>query len=105
MTNYHVLREFDTGATRAELDQAVDRSRAAVEEMRGEGIGIAYIGSQVFDGEDGLAQATMCRYDAPSEADVRDHSKRAELPLSSVFVTGVPLDGIAPESGVAMKAA
>ncbi|MFC7098443.1 nickel-binding protein [Halobaculum marinum] len=105
MTNYHVLRLFGDGVSRDELDAAVERSRATVEEMRGEGTSIAYLGSDVLDGSDGLAHGTMCKYDATSEEVVRKHSERAELPLSEVFVPGTPLAGIAPESGVAMKAA
>lgn len=105
MTNYDVLREFESGLSEEELEQAVDRSSTAIEEMREEGAVISYLGSDVFTDEDGLAWATMCRYDADSEDDVREHSERATLPVRNVFVRGIPLAGIAPRSGVVPKAA
>lgn len=105
MTNYAVLREFEQGLTQADLDDAVERSGAVIEEMRGEGTAISYLGSSVFTDEQGLAWATMCRYDADSEATVEDHSERSELPFSGVFRPGTSLEGIAPETGIRPKAA
>ena len=105
MTNYEVLREFDSGLSESELERAVERSSGAIEEMRGEGTVISYLGSEVFTDESGLAWATMCRYDADSEGVVREHSERAKLPVNGVFFRGTPLGGIAPRTGVVPKAA
>lgn len=105
MTNYEVYREFDSGLSGDDLEQAVERSGAAIEEMRGEGESISYLGSQVFVDEDEMAWATMCRYDATSEEAVRDLSERAELPVNEVFLRGTPLHGIAPKAGVARQTA
>lgn len=105
MTNYDVLRQFGDGITQAELDQAVDRSNEATESMREDGHAISYIGSEVFVNEAGNVMATMCRYDAESEADVREQSDRGELPVSDVFLRGKAVDAQAPRAGVATKAA
>jgi len=105
MTNYSVLREFDSGLSRDTLEAAGDRSIETIEEMRGEGTAISYLGSDVFVDEDGLAWGTICEYDADSEATLSEHSERAELPVSGVWMRGNPLAGVAPRTGVAPKPA
>lgn len=105
MTNYDVLRQFGDGITQAELDQAVDRSNEATESMREDGHAISYIGSEVFVDETDNVMATMCRYDAESESDVREQSERGELPISDVFLRGKAVDAAAPRAGVGTKAA
>lgn len=104
MTNYDVFREFGAGITQAELDEAVERSNEATESMREDGHAISYIGSEVFVDEDGAIVATMCRYDAESENDVREQSERGELPFSAVFRRGTAVDAQAPRAGVGSKA-
>lgn len=105
MTNYNVLREFAGGITQDELDQAVERSSEAIESMREDGHAISYLGSEVFVDEAGSIMATMCRYDAESESDVREQSERGELPISGVFLRGKSVDANAPRAGVVPKAA
>jgi hypothetical protein len=105
MTNYDVLREFADGITQAELDQAVERSDAATESMREDGHAISYVGSDVFTDGAGGIMATMCRYDAESEGDVREQSRRGELPVSGVFRRGQAIDAHAPRAGVGQKRA
>jgi hypothetical protein len=73
--------------------------------MREDGHAISYIGSEVFVNEAGKIMATMCRYDAESENDVREQSERGELPISSVFLRGTPVDAEAPRAGVSKKGA
>ncbi|WP_318567570.1 nickel-binding protein [Salinigranum marinum] len=105
MTNYDVLREFESGINNEQLEQAVERSGKAIEALRSEGTAMSYLGSQTFLNEDGSIGATMCRYDADSEASLRDHSERAGLAVSDIFVVGPPHAGVAPKSGVVSKAA
>jgi hypothetical protein len=105
MTNYDVLREFETGITNEQLEQAVESSAEAIEELRTQGVPMSYLGSQTFLNEDGSIGATMCRYDADSEATLRKHSERAGLAVSDVFAVGPPHDGMAPKTGVTSKSA
>lgn len=105
MTNYNVFREFGDGITEADLDEAVARSNEATESMRNDGHTIAYTGSDVFVNETGSIVATMCHYDAESEADILEQSERGELPISGVFLRGTPVDAVAPRSGVMQKVA
>lgn len=105
MTNYDVFCEFDSGITEEQLEQAVDRSWDAIEELRSEGIPMSYLGSQTFLDEDGLIVATMCRYDVDSEETLRDHAQRAELAVSDIYLVGPPHAGVAPKAGVMSKAA
>lgn len=104
MTNYDVLREFGDGITQADLDQAVARSSEATESMREDGHAFSYLGSEVFVNETGSIMATICRYDAESEADVLEHSELGELPVSGVFLRGTPVDATAPRAGVMKQA-
>lgn len=105
MTNFDVIREFESGLSEQELAGAVERSSDAIEEMREEGTVISYLGSEVFVDEDGLGWMTICRYDADDEETIRDHSERATLPVRKVLFRGTPLAGIAPRSGVVPQAA
>lgn len=105
MTNYDVFRTFEAGITDEQLEQAVERSGDAIEDLRSEGTLMSYLGSQTFLDEDGLIGATMCRYDAESIDVIRDHSDRAELPVIDVFEVGPWHVGLAPKSGVAQKVA
>ena len=103
MTNYDVLREFEAGITNEQLEQAVESSGEAIEELRTGGVPMSYLGSQTFLNEDGSIGATMCRYDADSEATLREHSERAGLAVSDIFVVGPPHAGMAPKTGVTSK--
>ena len=105
MTNYDVFREFGDGITQSELDQAVERSGDAIESMREGGRTISYLGSEVFVDDEGTIMATLCRYDAESESDVREHSDRGQLPISGVYLRGDPVAARAPRAGVGQKAA
>lgn len=105
MTNYDVFREFEPGITDEQLEQAVERSGEAIEELRSEGTPISYLGSQTFLNADGSIGATMCRYDADSEETLRAHGERAGLAVSDIFVVGPPHAGVAPKAGVTPKAA
>lgn len=105
MTNYDVLREFEAGITSEQLEQAVESSGEAIEELRSEGVQMSYLGSQTFLNGDGMIGATMCRYDADSEATLRKHSDRAGLAVSGIFVVGPPHAGVAPKSGVTSESA
>lgn len=105
MTNFDVLREFGSGITQAELDSAVERSGEGIEAMREDGHAISYLGSEVFVDDEGTIMATLCRYDAGSETEVREHSERAELPVTGVFRRGTPVDATAPRAGVVAKTA
>ncbi|SFG53206.1 Protein of unknown function [Halopelagius inordinatus] len=105
MTNYDVLREFEAGITTEQLEQAVESSGDAIDELRSEGVPMSYLGSQTFLKGDGSIGATMCRYDADSETTLREHSERAGLAVSDIFVVGPPHAGVAPKVSVAPKSA
>lgn len=73
--------------------------------MREDGHAISYIGWEVFVDDAGAIVATMCRYGAESESDVREQSERGELPISGVFRRGKAVDATAPRAGVGPKTA
>jgi len=103
MTNYDVLREFETGITNEQLEQAVESSGEVIEELRTKGVPMSYLGSQTFLNEDGSIGATVCRYDADSEATLREHSERAGLAVERYLRGRPPHAGMAPKTGVTSK--
>lgn len=87
-----ILRELDEPITQADLDDAVDASGNALEELRDEGVDIQWESSEVLENEDGIV-GTFCRYQAESEDAIREHAERAGLPATKITRRGSPLEG------------
>ncbi len=75
MPRYLIERSVP-GLTRAELDAAARRSMAVIADMPD----IVWIRSYVSDAEGKI----YCEYDAPSPDAVREHARRAGLPVDRV---------------------
>ena len=75
MPRYLIERTVGT-ITRDELDAAAHKSIAAMDGMNG----IVWIRSYVSDAEGKI----YCEYDAPSPEAVREHARRAGLPVDRV---------------------
>ena len=75
MPRYIIERTVGTLAAH-ELQAAAMRSKAVIAEMPG----IVWIKSYVSDAEGKI----YCEYDAPSEDAVREHARRAGLPVDRV---------------------
>lgn len=69
--------------TREELDVASRRSMAAISEIPG----VVWIRSYVSEAEGKI----YCEYDAPSPEAVREHARRAGLPVDSVAEVSLEL--------------
>jgi hypothetical protein len=75
MPRYLIERTVGT-ITREELKNASHKSMAAMEDMSG----IVWIRSYVSDSEGKI----YCEYDAPSPEAVREHARRAGLPVDRI---------------------
>lgn len=75
MPRYIIERSW-TPLTREELDAAGRRSVAVVDEMPG----VVWIRSYVSDIEGKI----YCEYDAPDQEAVREHARRAGLPVDRI---------------------
>ncbi len=91
--DYLILRELDEAITEEQLDEAVDASGAALEELREDGVDIEWIDSEVMTDDDGGVVGTFCHYRAESEDAVYEHADRAGLPATRVTRRGDPLGG------------
>jgi hypothetical protein len=92
-TDFLILRELDDPITYDDLDEAADASGAALEELRGEGVDIEWVDSDVLEDETGQVTGTFCHYRAESEDAIYDHAERAGLPATRVSRQGEPLAG------------
>jgi hypothetical protein len=93
LQDFLILRELDDTITRDELDEAATQSGAALEELRGEDVGIQWIDSEVLTDDEGLVAGTFCHYQAEDESAVREHADRAGLPATKITRRGEPLAG------------
>jgi len=92
VNDYLILRELDEAITREQLDEAVEASGNALNELREEGVDIEWVDSEVLTDDDGVV-GTFCHYRAESEDAVREHADRAGLPATKVTRRGSPLEG------------
>ncbi|MEW6119949.1 MAG: DUF4242 domain-containing protein [Pseudomonadota bacterium] len=85
MKNYVILRR-DGWKTMGDLEQAAARSRKVGDDQMASDI--RWIRSYVLDETNG-SKGTVCIYQAASEEAIREHARRADLPVDEV----IPLDG------------
>jgi hypothetical protein len=93
MKDYLILRELDDPIGRDDLDAAAEKSGETLEELRGEGVDIRWVESEVLTNDDGDVTGTFCHYQAESEDAVREHADRAGLPATRIDRKGEPLGG------------
>jgi len=93
LTDFLILRELDDPITREQLDDAVDASSDALEELRSEGVDIEWEDSEVLADEAGRVTGTFCHYRAEDESVVREHADRAGLPATMISRRDEPLEG------------
>jgi hypothetical protein len=91
--DYLIRRELDEAITQEQLEEAVEASGAALEELRDEGVDIEWVDSEVMTDEEGGILGTFCHYRAESESAVHEHGDRAGLPVTQVTQRGEPLGG------------
>lgn len=93
LQDFLILRELDGAITQEQLDEAAAQSGETLEELRGEGVGIRWVDSEVLTDDEGGITGTFCHYEAESEEAVREHADRAGLPATKVTRRGEPLSG------------
>ncbi|MFL9708875.1 nickel-binding protein, partial [Aeromonas veronii] len=67
LREYLILRELDDPISQEQLDGAAATSGETLEELRGEGVGIEWVESEVLTNDDGEVTGTFCQYRAESE--------------------------------------
>jgi hypothetical protein len=72
----YIIERSVPGLTRAELDAAGRRSVAVLDEMSG----VVWIRSYVSDTDGKI----YCEYDAPHPEAIREHARRAGLPVDRI---------------------
>ena len=93
MQDFLILRELDGTITEEQLDEAGAQSGETLDELRGEGVDIRWVDSEVLTDEEGGITGTFCHYEAESEEAVREHADRAGLPATKITHRGEPLSG------------
>jgi hypothetical protein len=85
----YMVERYLPGITEQELHAAIDRVKAAAEQMQAEGVAVRYLGS-TFAPED---QCCFCLFAGPSPAAVQAANQQAEFPHARI----VPAVRISPE--------
>jgi hypothetical protein len=93
VNDYLILRELDGAISKEQLEDGVEASGNALEELREEGVDIEWVDSEVMTDDDGSVVGTFCHYRAESEDAIEEHAERAGLPATEVTRRGEPLDG------------
>jgi len=93
LNDFLILRALDEPITREQLGEAVEASGTALKELRGEDVDIIWVDSEVLTNDDGKVTGTFCHYRAESEETVREHGRRAGLPVTQIHYRGQPLEG------------
>ena len=93
LTDYLVLREINPPVTHAERERASERSIAALETVRDDGVEIDWVQSEIMTDEDDMVTGTFCHFRAESEDALHDHADCAGIPVSRIFRRGPLVDG------------
>lgn len=93
LKEFLILRDLPEPISVPELEAAAETSEEVLEELRGEGVGIEWVESEVLTNADGEVTGTFCRYRAEDEEAVREHADRAGLPATRIDHRGEPLAG------------
>ncbi|MEF8797350.1 MAG: DUF4242 domain-containing protein [Salinivenus sp.] len=93
LNDFLILRTLDDPITREQLGEAVEASGQALKELRGEDVDIIWVDSEVLTNDDGEVTGTFCHYRAKDEDTVREHGRRAGLPVTQIHHRGQPLEG------------
>ncbi|MFD1586492.1 DUF4242 domain-containing protein [Halorientalis brevis] len=93
LEDFLILRALDEPITEEDLHAAGEKSGEVLEALRDEGTGIRWVESEVMTNEDGQVTGTFCHYQAESEAALREHAERADLPATRIDRRGQPLEG------------
>lgn len=92
-SEFLILRELNDPVSRDDLDDAVEASGDALEELRAEGADIRWESSEVLRNENDGIVGTFCHYEAESEDVIEEHGERAGLPVTNITRRGEPLEG------------
>lgn len=93
LEDFLIFRELDEPVTPDDLNAVDVRSTEVRSELRDEGVEIWAIQSEAMQNEHGDVTGTHCHYQAESEEAVREHARRAELPVTRLDRRGKPVGG------------
>ena len=93
LEDYLILRVLEEPITQEDLQAVDERSTAIRQELNDEGITVLSVESEVLTDDQGNVTGTHCHYQAEGEGAVREHAKRAELPISRIDRPGRALGG------------
>lgn len=93
LEDFLILRLLDNPVSHAERERASERSIAALDTVRDDGIGIEWVESQIMTNEDDEVTATLCHFMAEDEDALYEHAECAGLPVTQVYCRGEPVEG------------
>jgi hypothetical protein len=76
----YVVERYLPGLSRTDLLPGLSKLEPAIEELRGEGSVVRYLGSTIVLGD----EACFCQFEGPSETAVADVNRKAGLPFDRI---------------------
>lgn len=85
LIDFGIWRRMDEDLTAEHTKRdALEASQGAIAELREEGIEVEWVRTDVLEDPEGDTDCAYCHYRAPSEEAIREHSDRADLPVTEL---------------------
>ena len=85
LIDFGIWREMDEELTNEEAKQeALEASQGAIAELGEEDIEVEWVRTDVLENPNSDTDCAYCHYRAPSEEAIKEHSKRAGLPVTEL---------------------
>ena len=88
-----MFREVPDALSAADLDGAVTACGEAIEEIRAEGDGVAYLGTEVLLGDDQRIGARVGCFEGENRVQIEEPKERAGVPFTGTYRRGTPIPG------------
>lgn len=85
LIDFGIWRRMEEDVTAEETKQeALEASQGAIAELWEEGVEVEWVRTDVLEDPNGDTDCAYCHYRAPSEEAIKEHSKRAGLPVTEL---------------------
>lgn len=98
LEEFLILRLLDEPVTHAEFERACERSAAAIETVREDGMDIDWVESEIMANEGDEVVGTLCHYKAESEDVIHQHADCAGATVTRIERRSQPVEGATYET-------
>lgn len=91
LEDYLILRNLDEPLPKDTFETVSEGAMNVLQDLSEEGVGIRWVQSHIRTRRDGAVIGTFCHYQAEDEPAIREHAKRAGLPVTRIDLHGMTL--------------